>query len=135
MSVRGQAGVPEQRQPRRQLARSLLQPRDGLLLADVWGIGVDALDECAPQLGLPVQIGVEAVCVAVEPVDEQLRTLAGVGGEQSGQPSCHRIPSAPSQLGLIAGIEVAEVPGQDGAPRLIERGVDGFDQRPRHRIG
>ena len=96
MSVARQAGVPEQRQPCRQVARSLLQPRDGLLLADVWGIGVDALDERAPQVGLPVQIGVEAFCVAVEPVDEQLRTLSGVGGEQSGQSACHRIPSAPS---------------------------------------
>src|ERR1700753_2170266 len=54
-----QAGMSKQRQPCRQFTRSLVQACDGLLLADVWGIGVDALDERAPQLGLPVKVGVK----------------------------------------------------------------------------
>ena len=54
------------------------------------------LDERAPERGLPVLIDVEALRVAVEPFGEQLRTLSGVGGEQSSQSARHRIPSSPS---------------------------------------
>ena len=38
--------------------------------------------------------------VAREPVDQQLRTLPGVGGEQPGQPAGDRVAPAPAQFGL-----------------------------------
>ena len=78
-----QAGVPEQRQPCRQVGRPFAQPGDGLLVTDVRGIGVDALDQRPPQFGLPGQVGVEVLRIAVQPVDQQLRTLPSVGGEQA----------------------------------------------------
>ena len=81
MSVAGQTGVPEQRQPRRQVGRPFAQPGDGLLVTDVRGLGVDALDQRPPQLRLPGQVGVEVWRIAIQPVDQQLRTLPGVGGE------------------------------------------------------
>jgi len=118
-----------------EFTRAFPESDNGLLLADVRGVGLDALDERSPQFRLPVQINVEAVRVAVKPVDEQLRTLPSVGGEQPGQPSRHRITPASSQLGFVAGVKVAQMPGQDAAPRLIQRGVDDFQQRPRHGVG
>ena len=55
---------------------------------------------------------VEAVGVAVEPVDEQLRALPGVGREQSGEPSRDGVAPALPQLPLLAVLEVAEVGGE-----------------------
>ena len=118
----GQPGVPEQRQPRRQIGRALPQPGDGFLVPDMRGIGVDALDQRPPQFRLPGQVGVEVWRMAVQPVDQQLRTLPGVGGEQPGQPARHRIPSASAQLGFGVGLlEVAQMRCQRAAPRLIQR--------------
>ena len=112
------------------------QPGDGLLVPDVRGIGFDALDQRPPQFRLPGQVGVEVWRMAVQPVDQQLRTLPGVGGEQPGQPARHRIPSAPAQLGLGVGLlEVAQMRCQRAAPRLVEAAVDDLQQRPRHRLG
>ena len=62
-----------------------------------------------------------------QPVDEQLRTLPGVGGEQPGQPACHRVAPASPQLGLFAGVRS----GPDASPACahhgsVEAGVDDF---------
>ena len=131
-----QPGVPEQRQPCGQVGRAFAQPGDGLLLPDVRGIGVDAVDQRPPQFRLPGQVGVEVWRVAVQPVDQQLRTLPGVGREQAGQPPGHRIPPAAAQLGLVVGrLEVAQMRCQRAAPRLVEPAVDDLQQRPRHGVG
>ena len=119
-----------------QVGRALAQPGDGLLVTDVRGIGFDALDQRPPQFRLPDEVGVEVWGMAVQPVDQQLRTLPGVGGEQPRQPTRHRIPSAPAQLGLGVGLlEVAQMRCQRAAPRLVETAVDDLQQRPRHRLG
>ena len=77
----GQPGVAEQRQPRRQVGGRLPQPRNGFSVPDVRWVGVDAVDQRAPQVRLPVQVVVEVAGVAVEPVDQQLRPLAGIRRE------------------------------------------------------
>ena len=55
----GQTGVPEQRQACRKLGRPFAQPGDGLLVADVRRVGIDAVDQRPPQFRLPGQVGVE----------------------------------------------------------------------------
>ena len=61
----GQPGVAEQREPLRQVGRRLLQAGKGFRVADVRRVGVDAVEQRAPQGRLPGQVGVEVVGVAV----------------------------------------------------------------------
>ena len=98
-----QPGVPEQRQPRWQVAGPLPQPGDGLLRG---GCAGDRRRRARPAPAT-VRAASAGRCsrslrVAVQPVDEQLRPLAGVGGEQPGQPARHRVAPALAQLGLLA---------------------------------
>ena len=69
------------------------------------------------------------------PVDQQLRPLAGIGGEEPGQPARDGITPALPQLAFFTGLEVAEVGGQRLAPALFAAGIDDLEQRPHHRIG
>ncbi len=75
---------------------------------------------------LPGEVVIEALpvtaAVTVEPVGQQLRALAGVGGEQAGQPPGHGVAAALPQVLLHrVGFAVAEVGGQRPAPGLVER--------------
>ena len=63
---------------------------------DVRRVGVDAVDEGAPQRRLPAEVVVEVGQVAVEPVDEQLRALSRVGGEEPGEATCDGVAPAPA---------------------------------------
>ena len=135
MSVTASRVWPNSDRRVRQVGRRFLQPRNGFRVPDVRWVGVDAVDQRAPQLGLPAQVGVEVVGLAVEPVDEQLRALPGVGGEQPGEPSGHRVAPALPQLLLLVVLEVPEVGGERAAPRLVEAAVDDLEQRPDHRVG
>ncbi len=71
----------------------------------------------------------------VEPVDQQLRSLTGVGREQPRQPPRHRVPAATPQLGFV-GIDgvVAQMCCERATPVFAEAGVDRLEQRPRHGI-
>ena len=93
------------------------------------------VDQAAPQLGLPGQVVVEIGGVAVKPVRQQRRPLAGVGGEQPGQPAGHRVAATRPQFLLVdSGTEMPEVGGQGGAPRCVQVGVDDLQQRPCHGV-
>ena len=61
--------------------------------------------------------------------------MAGVGGEQPGEPAGDGVAPALPQFLLVAGFEVAEVGRQRFAPLLGAGGVDDLDQRPHHRVG
>ena len=130
---------PEHAKPLGQVGRAFPQPGERLCVPDVWGVGVDALDECPPQVGLPLQVLVEAVAdavggLAVEPVDEHLWPLASVGREQTRQPACHRIAATSTQFGFVAGVEVAQMRCERSAPVVVAAGVDGVQQWPGHRV-
>ncbi len=74
--------------------------------------------------GCQLQIEFDITGDIVLPVDEQLRPLLGVGGEQSGEAACHRVAPATPQLGLVTLGEVAEMRGERPAPLLVEAVVD-----------
>ena len=58
----------------------------------------------------------------VQPVDEQLRTLPGVRGEQAGQPARHRVaPARGAVRPRLRRREVTQMRCQGAAPRLVER--------------
>ena len=120
-----QPGVAEQRQPRRQIHRPFAQPRQRGLVPDVRRVGVDALGQRPPQVGLPAQVIVEVPTGAVggsaiEPVDEHLRPLFRVGGEQAGETPSHGIPPATAELGFIGVlVEMAQMCCQRAAPVLV----------------
>ena len=90
----GQSGVAEQGQPGRQVACRLAQPGNGCCVPDMRWVDRHRLDESAPQLWLPVQVGGEVAGVAGKPVGEELRALPGVGGEESGYPTGHGVAPA-----------------------------------------
>ena len=130
-----QPGVPEQAQPRWQrLGGGLAQPGDGVAVPDVRRIDPTASTSARHSGGCQLQVGVQVARRAALPVDQQLRPLAGVGGEQPGEPVRHRVTPTPAQLRLVVGVEVAQMRCQRGAPRLIQAGVDDREQRPAHRI-
>ncbi len=106
---RRQSGVPEQRQPLGQICGGLLQCGKGFRVSDVRRVGVDLVEQGAPQGRLPLQVGGDITGDIVFPVDEELRPLAGVGGEEPGEAACHRVAPALPQLAFFAGLEVAEV--------------------------
>ena len=69
--------------------------------------GVGGGEQVPPQLGLPAQVvgDLATVAVLVAPVGprrEQRRPLDGVGGEQPGETTGHRVAAAPAQLAFLA---------------------------------
>ncbi|CFS10451.1 hypothetical protein BN1213_03750 [Mycobacterium tuberculosis] len=80
----GQAGVAEQRKPSRQVGGAVAQPGDGLVVADMRGIGPDRGHQGAPQWRLPGQVAGQLAEVAVQPSGQQPGTLACIGREQPG---------------------------------------------------
>ena len=95
--------------------------------------GAEDLPQPPPQLGLPVQVGVQgspgAVGVlAIRPLREHRRAVLLVGPEQLAQVLGRRVPPARP----VVVCAVAEVRGQDGAPRLPHAGVDDLEQLPQH---
>ncbi|KMO84218.1 hypothetical protein MCHUDSM44219_00810 [Mycolicibacterium chubuense] len=130
-----QSGVTEQRQPARQVGGGVPQPRNGFGVPDGRRVGVDPSQQRAVELRLPPQVRVERVGAAFGPVDQQLRALAGVGGEQAGDPAGDGVAAALTQLPLLALLGVAEVRGERRAPRLVQRAVDDVEQRPDHGVG
>ena len=103
------------------------QPRKGFRVPDVRWVGVDPADQGAPQRRLPVEVVVEIAGVAVDPVDQQLRPLPGVGREQSGDAARDGVAPALPQLLLLARLEVAEMGGQ----RRCTRARRGCRRSPR----
>ena len=67
-------------------------------MPDVRRVGVDAVEQRAPQGRLPVQVGVEIAGDIVFPVDEQLRPLPGVGREEPGEAARDGVAPALPQL-------------------------------------
>ena len=94
----GQPGVPEQRQPGGM--RALAQRSDGLLVSDVKGVRVDAVDESTRQpRRLPLQVVVEAVASASS--QSTAAAAAGArttrtGREPGGPQSSAALAAAPS---------------------------------------
>ena len=101
-----------------------MQPRNGVGVSDMRWVDGHGRHEPLPQLRLPGQIVSELTDVTRQPVGQQLRALARVGGEQSGQPARDRIAPTLAQFLLIIGGELAEVGGQGVAPRLVQIRVD-----------
>src|ERR1700710_1190651 len=95
-------------------------------VSDMRRIGVDAIEHRPPQGWLPGEIGVDVTGVVVLPVDEQLRPLPRVGGEEPGQASRDGVAAPHAELTLLTGFEVAEVGGQWLAPIVVAAGVDDF---------
>ena len=131
----GQAGVPEKRYPLGQVARCRSEAGNCGVVPDVRRVGVDAGHHGAPEVRLPLQVGIEVAGVAVEPVDEHLRPLFGVAGEQACEASGDGVAPAAAQLGLVTGVEVAQMRCERSAPRLATARVDGLKQRPGQRLG
>ena len=107
----------------------------GFGVPDVGWVGVDSVEQRAPQRRLPLKVRSDITGDIAFPVDEQLRPLAGIGGEEPGQPARDGITPALPQLAFFAGLEVAEVGGQRLAPALVAAGIDDLEQRPHHRVG
>ncbi len=82
-----------------------------------------------------MQVGVDIACDVVLPVDEQLRALPGVGGEEAGEAARDGVAAALAQLLFLAGFEMAEVRGKRLAPVVAATGVDDVEQRPHHGVG
>ena len=135
ISVLGSRVWPNSEIRSRQVGGRFLQCGNGFRVPDVGWVGVDAVDEGSPQVGLPVQVVVEFAGVAVEPVDEELWALPGVRGEQPGEAAGYGVAAALPELFLLAVLEVAEVGGERRAPGLVEAFVDDFEQRPDHGVG
>ncbi len=131
----GQPGVAEQGDPLRQVGGGLLQCGKGFGVPDVGRVGVDAVQQRAPQGRLPVEVRVDITGDIGFPVDEQLRSLPRVGREETGQPSRDGIAPTQPQLLLLACLEVPEVGGQGLAPVVVAAVVDDFEQRPDERVG
>ena len=121
-----QAGVAEQRQPRREVE---LGPAAAARASRHAGRGVAAHRSARPRrcqsLGCQARSSsrrppTPSVASSVEPVDEQLRTLDGVRREEAGEPPRDRVAAAPAQLGLVTLVEVPEVGRQGAAPGLVE---------------
>ena len=130
-----QPGMTEQGDPLGQVSRGLLKRGKGFSVADVGRVGIDAVQQRAPQGRLPIQVRVDITGDVVFPVDEQLRPLPRIGREEAGQPSRHRIAPAQPQFLLLACLEVPEVGGQRLAPVVVAAVVDDLEQRPDERVG
>ena len=103
---------------------------------DVGRVGVDAVQQRAPQRRLPVEVRRRyRRSIVVLPVDEQLRPLPGIGGEEAGQPPRDGIAPAQPQLRSSPVSKwprwVASVLHQP----LVAAVVDDLEQRPDHRVG
>ncbi len=74
---------------------------------------------------------------SLAPVGDQLRALHGVRRVQAGDAAGDRVAPVAPQAGrlLVEVAGVAEVAGQVGAPRLVERVVDRGEQRPDEPVG
>ena len=127
--------VSEEREPLWQVGRRLMKPHNGFGVPDVRWVDVDAVDEHPPQFRLPLQVLVEAVGHAVEPVDEQLRPLFGVRRKQAGEATRDGVAPALAQFLLLGLLEVAEMCCKRLAPRFSEAIVDHLEQRPDERVG
>ena len=134
-----QARVPEQREPAGQVEPCVAgrEARERRRVAYVRRGRLHAVDEAAPQLGLPAQVGGERLAVAVRvvagaPVADELRTLDGVRAEESREPSRHGVAPRGALVGRVAVPEVAAEVGEAG---LVEAAVDDLQQRPRQPVG
>ena len=85
--------------------------RKGFGVPDVRWSGVHVGEQCPPQRGLPVEVGIDIAGDVTFPVDEQLRALPGVGREQAGQPPGDGVAAALPQL-LLRRLRS----GRDGSP-------------------
>ena len=104
-------------------------------MPDVGRVGIDAVQQRAPQGRLPVEVRVDITGDIGFPVDEELGSLARVGREETGQPSRHGIAPTQPQLLLLACLEVPEVGGQGLAPVVVAAVVDDFEERPHECVG
>ena len=131
-----QPGVPEQRQPRRQVGRAFAQPGNGLLragrAADRRGRGRPA--PATVPAARPGRCRGRPGCrpasrpAAADAAWRRRRTARPAGAPpNSGDPGAAR-PRPRSS-------EVAQMRCQRAAPRLIQRAVDDLQQRPRHGLG
>ncbi len=139
---RGQPGVPEERQPGRQIETGTTgaQGRDRRGVAQVGRRRVDAGQQPSPQLGLPGEVGVQVAAGPVgvaplAPVGDEGGPLDGVRREQRREPDRHAVAAVAAHLEVVARQPVAEVGGQGRAPVLAEAGVDGGEQRPDQALG
>ena len=138
---RGHPGVAEQRDPRRQVARP--RPRAGRRVSACRAAGAGASTAAARarhsggcQARSPSSGAAEAVGGrAGRPVGEQLRALGGVRREEPGEPARDGVAAAAAELGLVAGVAVAEVGGERRRPGLVQGGVEHRQQRPGQRVG
>ena len=126
----GQPGVSEQRQPPRQLRTRLPQLGNRGGVPHVWRVDPQQVHQPAPQMWLPVQVRRRLPGVSGQPTRQQFRPLPGIGGEQAGEPPRYGVTAPPAQVLLRAVGEVPQMAGHDTAPRLVETGVDHFEQRP-----
>ena len=137
-----QTGVPEERQPGRQVeaVTAAAQPLQRLGVADVGRHPTHPLHEAAPQLGLPQEVVVELVPApssvpALAPVGDQPGPLDGVRREEPGDATGHGVAAAAPQLALVAVDAEPEVRRERRAPGLPHRLVDDLEQRPDHPVG
>ena len=138
-----QTGVAEERQPHRQVERLgvLAQPRHRRRMALERRRRVDALDQASPELRLPGEVGRRGHgrrrrCRG--PRDQSATSVGrcpAYAANRPRQPARHREAAAEPEVGLVAGVPVAEVTGQGGRPRLVEAGVDHVEQRPGQGVG
>ncbi len=137
----GDPGVPEQREPRRQVLGSGASaerldhahvPLAGRRLPDLGG-------QPAPELGLPGEVRREGATGSVGvvvplPAGEQGGALRGVRTEQPGQPPGDGVAAPAPELALLTVLAVAEVGAQRACPGLARAGVDHRQQRPDQRV-
>ena len=123
---RGQPGVPEQRQPGRQVETGTTgaQGRDRRGVAQVGRRRVDAGQQPSPQLGLPGEVGVQVAAGPVgvaplAPVGDEGGPLDGVRREQRREPDRHAVAAVAAHLEVVARQPVARGgrPGSRTSPR------------------
>ena len=133
----GDPGVPEQREPRRQVLGSgasaeRLDHADVSLarrrLPDLGG-------QPAPELGLPGEVGREGATgpvgvVVPLPVGEQGGALRGVRTEQPGQTPGDGVAATSPELAFLTVLAMAEVGAERARPGLARAGVDHRQQWP-----
>ena len=132
----GQPGVAEQRQPFRQIGRRLLQRGNCFGVPDVRRVGVDTVEQGAPEGGCqsrsasisPVDVTVPSRRAAAAAGGRRTRTAPRAGARR--RSACPGAAPSPRRLRS----------GRGGSPasctsRVVAAAVDDFEQRPDHGVG